>query len=317
MSFARTIGMWCLCFTILCLVPGAAFAADPPAPTITSDVTMGSGGEVPFGTVLTSDADPAGDWYACQTAGPYDVGVGSCIPLATRATTYTITNGSLAGLYIVATPRNALQIDSISHRVVTAVPSFSGGIYGASAGNALNQSYASVWSDTPYGFAMTNGGSFRTIAASGSIAMGDSASGPWTPVDTFLDWSSYAGYTIPDGTVGKYVQVTWTATDVYSASRTTTAEAQILCGPQWSPRPSLKATGVNEGDVVSVVDGTVTHSAGCNVTTSYQWWRQKTDGSDPVKIDGATGSSYTLTASDVGQTAVSYTHLTLPTIYSV
>ena len=305
MSFARTIGMWCLCFTILCLVPGAAFAADPPAPTVTSGViTMGSGGEVPNGTTLTSTANPT-DWYACQSAGPYDKGLAltSCIPLQeTTSTTYLISNGSLDGLYIIAAPSGFPQSYSTAHRVVTAAPSLRGDIYATVGGTISNSMSASLWADPYYAFATTNDVSSRTIVASGSIAMRDSASGPWTPVDTFLDWSSYAGYTIPDGTVGKYVQVTWTATDVYRVSRTTTAEAQIQCGAQWSPRPSLQATGINDGDVLTLAGGTVTHSGGCNLTTTYQWLRYQTDGSNPVKIDGATGSSYTLTASDVGHT---------------
>ncbi len=300
--------MWCLCFTILCLVPGAAFASAPViAPVITPDHTPGSGGEVQPGWLLSTVPDS--DWYACQTAGPYGKGVASCIPLrATSTKTYLIPAGSLEGLYIVATPLgtplDTPLTDSTAHRVVPGDASISGWIY-ASVGNTIaNQSYASVFATPTYAFQMSSGGSYATVATSGSIAMSDSVSGPWTNVvATFGDWSSYAGYTVPDGTVGKFLRATWTATDVYGQSSTTNSNVvQIECGAHWSSAPNMQATGINDGDVLTIVGGTVTHSAGCNLTTTYEWWRHKTDGSDPVKIDGATGSSYTLTASDVGQT---------------
>jgi hypothetical protein len=110
-------------------------------------------------------------------------------------------------------------------------------------------------------------------------------------------------YTLTDTDIGKRIRVRVTATNAAgSRSADSAARGPVLpLAPTNSAPPAIDpSSGLRDGDSVDVVEGA--WSGHGTITTSHQWLRCNAAGSGCVDIAGATGSSYTLTADDVGKT---------------
>ena len=122
----------------------------------------------------------------------------------------------------------------------------------------------------------------------------------WLADDADIQGDTGSTYTLTDDDVGKAISVRATFTDNADNDESLTSEATA----EVEARPNTPATGVPTISGTVQVDETLTADASgiddadglTNVSYSYQWIA---GGSD---IDGATGSSYTLTSSEQGQT---------------
>ena len=122
----------------------------------------------------------------------------------------------------------------------------------------------------------------------------------WIAGGSDIDGATGSTYTLTYGEQGEAIQVRVSFTDDRNNSETRTSEATEAV----SAAPNREATGAPTISGTAQVDETLTaDTSGIadedgldNVSYSYQW---TAGGSD---IDGATGSTYTLTASEQGQT---------------
>ncbi len=159
------------------------------------------------------------------------------------------------------------------------------------------------------------------VVSQGQVLSGSSGSWGGNPMPTYTyqweDCSSTGGscvkvsgatgstYTLTANDVGHTVVVVVTATNSQgqaSASSAPTGVVQAaLSAPTNSGAPAVSGV-VSQGQVLSGSSG----SWGGNPmpTYTYQWEDCSSTGGSCVKISGATGSTYTLTANDVGHTIV-------------
>ncbi|MGH2916717.1 MAG: hypothetical protein ACRDMX_17200, partial [Solirubrobacteraceae bacterium] len=179
---------------------------------------------------------------------------------------------------------------------------------------------------TDYGYdftfttsAVTNVAPGNTVAPSisGTVSQGETltaSTGSWSPTptsyayqwETSTDggsaWSSIAGatassYEIATGDLGNDLRVVVTATDAYGS----TAQASATAGPVASGKPVATTTPrisghADQGQVLSVIS--TWNPAGTSY--AYQWQSSSDGGSTWTDIAGATGSTYTPVAQDVG-----------------
>ena len=118
--------------------------------------------------------------------------------------------------------------------------------------------------------------------------------------DTDIEDATDSTYTLTGGDVGKTIQVKVTFTDDADNQESLTSEATVAV----AAKPNSEPTGLPTISGTPQVDETLTADTSAiadedgltNVSYSYQWIA---GGSD---IAGATGSSYTLTSSEQGQT---------------
>ena len=111
-------------------------------------------------------------------------------------------------------------------------------------------------------------------------------------------------YTLTAEDVGKTIKVRVSFTDDADNNETLTSAATAAV----AARPNTPATGAPTISGTAQVDETLTADVSSindvdgltNVSYSYQWIRN--DGTDDADIGGQTGSTYTLTAEDVGKT---------------
>ena len=111
-------------------------------------------------------------------------------------------------------------------------------------------------------------------------------------------------YTLTAEDVGKTIKVRVSFTDDADNNETLTSAATTAV----AARPNTSATGAPTISGTAQVDETLTADVSSiadvdgltNVSYSYQWIRN--DGTDDADIGGQTGSTYTLTAEDVGKT---------------
>ena len=122
----------------------------------------------------------------------------------------------------------------------------------------------------------------------------------WTADDTDIAGATHSTYTLTSGEQGKTIQVRVTFTDDGGNPETLTSAATAAV----ATKPNSPATGlpsirgiVQVGETLTASTSAIADEDGLDdASFSYQWI---SGGSD---IDGATGSSYTLTSGELGQT---------------
>ena len=122
----------------------------------------------------------------------------------------------------------------------------------------------------------------------------------WIAGGSDIDGATGSGYTLTDSEQGKTIQVRVTFTDDADNAETLTSAATAAV----AAAPNRDATGAPTVNGTPQVDQTLTADTSAitdedgleNVSYRYQWVADSTD------IDGATGSSYTLTDSEQGKT---------------
>ena len=132
---------------------------------------------------------------------------------------------------------------------------------------------------------------------------GASHSYQWMADDVNIQGATGATYTLADGDEGKAikVKVSFTDADGFAESVTSAATAAVSAAPAAANSP---ATGLPTITGTTQVEQTLTADTSAiadedglsNVSYDYQWMAAGSN------IDGATGSTYTLTASQQGQT---------------
>ena len=121
----------------------------------------------------------------------------------------------------------------------------------------------------------------------------------WLADDTGIDGATGSSYTLTSEEVGKAITVRVAFTDdaENEESLTSTATAAVAARPN-SPAtglPTISGTA-QEGETLTADTSGISDSDGLSgVTYSYRWL------ADDTGIDGATGSSYTLTSEEVGK----------------
>ena len=121
----------------------------------------------------------------------------------------------------------------------------------------------------------------------------------WLADDANLEGATGSSYTLTDDEVGKTIKVKVSFTDDANNQESLTSVATTAVTPQ----PNSPATGLPTISGTAQVDETLTaYTSGIadqdgltNVSYSYQWL------ADDANLEGATGSSYTLTDDEVGK----------------
>ena len=122
----------------------------------------------------------------------------------------------------------------------------------------------------------------------------------WMADDVNIDGATGSTYVLANGDAGKTIKVSVSFTDDRDNAETLTSEATVSV----ATAPNRPATGAPTITGTPQVDHTLTAGISdiadedglANVSYSYQWI------SGGSEIDGATGSSYTLTSSELGKT---------------
>jgi hypothetical protein len=227
-------------------------------------------------------------WNDCNSSGT------GCSPIAgATSSSYTL-QPSDVGAYVTATvvASNAggpspIATSGAAGPVLPAAPVVTGapGITGtAQQGNTLSASNG-VWSNNPTGY---------------SYAWQDCNS-PGSGCSPIAGATS-SGYTLASGDVGKYVSVTVTASNSGGHTSVTSAGVgPVLPPPPANTKPPAISGTAEQEDTLSVSNGTWNNSP---TGYSYAWEDCNRAGNDCSPIPGATSSSYTLSAADVGGTVV-------------
>ena len=112
-----------------------------------------------------------------------------------------------------------------------------------------------------------------------------------------------SSYTLPASDVGHTIRVVVTATNAGGSTPATSPQTATVTAPAPPPRrtrrcPAISGTAT-QGQTLTTTNGTWT---GSPTSYAYQWQDCDTSGANCTNITGATSSSYTLTAGDVGHT---------------
>ncbi len=114
--------------------------------------------------------------------------------------------------------------------------------------------------------------------------------------------SNSQAYVLVAGDVGSTMRVQVTATNVGGSTPATSAQTAVVQGPPSAPvntvLPAISGT-TTAGQQLSTTDGTWTGSP--TPTFTYQWRQCDNAGANCTDIGGATNSTYTLVAGDVGE----------------
>ena len=147
----------------------------------------------------------------------------------------------------------------------------------------------------------------QTLVAGNTLADADgvgTVSYQWKANGTAISGATGSGYTLTAADVGKYISVAASYTDGYGTAESVSSLATVaVTHLNRLPTGSVTITGTVQQGQTLIAGNTLADADGVG-TVSYQW---KANG---TAITGATGSSYTLAAADVGKTitvAASYT----------
>ena len=226
-------------------------------------------------------------WRRCNAAGA------SCtdIPSATGST-YTltatdvgstirvvVTGSSTAGTATATAPQTAV-IAALAP-FVTVPPALSGT---TQQGSALTLSQG-TWDGTP---TITYARSWQRCNAAGASCV-------------TIAGQTGTTYTLTATDVGSTIRGVVTATNAGGSTPATTTQSAVITAvpPVNTVIPVVSGTA-RDGQTLSTTNGTWTGSP--TITFGYQWQRCNAAGASCVDIGGATGSTYTATATDVGGT---------------
>ncbi len=259
--------------------PTASFTDSPSSPQTGSPVTFDA-------SRSTCNAAPCS--YAWEDDGPDGSG-GTNWPLGNgQKIQFTFQGTGTKYVRVKVTDANA-RTGTVEHDVVVtnpppSAPSNTGPpvVSGTAVqGNTLNVS-TGTWTNSPTSYAYQ----WQDCAASGC---------------TSISGATSSSYTLQGSDVGDTIDAVVTARNAAgSASATSAKTAAVTAPPPRAPSntgaPVISGTAT-QGNTLTVSNGTWTNSP-----TSYTYRWQDCTASGCANISGATSSSYTLQASDVGDT---------------
>jgi hypothetical protein len=118
---------------------------------------------------------------------------------------------------------------------------------------------------------------------------------------TAISAATLSSYRLASADVGKTVRAVVTATNATgNASATSAASAAITTGPPVTTTAPTVTGTAKDGQTLTTTNGTWAGTA--TITYTRQWKRCNSAGASCTNISGATGTSYTLVAADVGST---------------
>ncbi|OYD80047.1 hypothetical protein CHT98_33300, partial [Azospirillum brasilense] len=239
------------------------------------------------------DGDPLGytyQWYRADDSN----GTNAASIAGATSSSYTLTTSDAHKYLRVAviandgnsnttTAYSAYTAIANSLPVNSAVPSVSGK---ATVGNALTATDG-TWSDADGDNRSFSYQWYRADDSNGTN--GASISG-----------ATGSNYTLTTSDAHKYLRVVVTANDGKGGTQSATSAYTAILNslPVNSAVPTVSGTAT-VGNALSTTDGTWSDADGDNRSFTYQWYRaDDSNGTNGASISGATGSSYTLTASD-------------------
>ena len=253
------------------------------APVITGTAQQGDTLSVSNGTWSNSPSGYSYVWDDCNSSGTV------CSQVAGAASSSYTLQASDVGSTIVAVVTasssggQASATSDIVGPVLPAAPvdTTAPGIGGtAQQGHTLTATNG-AWSNNPTGYSYV----WNDCASSGSGC---------SPIAG----ATSSSYKVASADVGKYVSVTVTASNAGGhGSLTSAAVGPVLPpAPVNTTAPSVSGTAA-QGDTLTVSKGTWSNSPSAYL---YAWEDCGSAGNDCSRIAGATSSSYTLSAADVG-----------------
>ena len=225
-------------------------------------------------------------------------------------------SASLSGFTLGGLTSSGQYGYSFSHSLVAEVLWYSGALTSA------QQSQLVTWLNTKYAFLAPPSPPVSSAPPSitGSLLDGATATatnGTWTGTSPFTfsyQWqrcnstggacanitgATSQAYTIASGDVGSTLKVSVTATNsVGSATATSAASAVVQPGPPVNAAPPTVTGAASQGSTLTAANGTWNGTA--PITFATNWQRCDTSGNNCTNV--ATGTTYVLTASDVGST---------------
>ncbi len=271
----------------------ASFTTNPGTLTNTGPVSIT--GTAKVGEVLTRSAatwSPAPDsrayqWRRCNAGG------GSCADIGgATGTTYTLVAADLGQtIRVVETASKTAYNDGTATSTQT-------GLVGA--GDLTNTSPVAITGTVKVGEALT-----RSVG--GWTPAPDSRAYQWRRCDaaggSCADIAGETGttYTLVAADLGQTIRVVETAskTAYNNATSTSTQTAVVALGDFTNTSPVAITGTVKVGEVLTRSAGGWTPAPD---SYAYQWRRCDSGGGNCVDIGGATGTTYTLVAADLGQT---------------
>jgi Concanavalin A-like lectin/glucanases superfamily len=225
-------------------------------------------------------------WQSCNSSGE------SCtnIPGATSAT-YLLSPSNVGGtLRVLVTATNAIgstNEPSSATAVVAAIPPSNTAppsISGTTIDGQTLTASTGTWSGTP------------PISYAYQWESCDSSGGACSSISG----ATGSTYVLGDGDVGNTLRVTVTASNSGgSASATSAASAVILRAPSNTTAPAVSGT-TQEGQTLTASSGSWVGTE--PISYAYQWESCNSLGEGCLDVPGATESTYTLGAGDVGNT---------------
>jgi hypothetical protein len=235
----------------------------------------------------TTPLSYARQWKRCDSAGASCTDIGGA-----TATTYVLAVADVGKtIRVVLTASNTTgnaSATSIATATVTtaapantALPAISGT---AKEGQLLSASNGS-WTGSA---TITYTYQWQTCNASGASC-------------TAISAATLSSYRLASTDVGKTVRATVTATNATgSSSATSAASAAITTGPPVNTTVPTVTGTAKDGQMLTTANGTWAGTA--TIAYTRQWKRCNSAGASCTNISGATGTTYTLTATDVGKT---------------
>jgi hypothetical protein len=228
-------------------------------------------------------------WQRCNASGEDCANISGATS-STHALTDSDVGSTLVSVVTATNPSGSAQASSAPTSVIkasslvnTEAPTISGT---DKDGSTLTTS-SGVWTGSP---APTFAYQWERCSASGESCASISGATSTT-------------YTLTDSDVGHTIVSVVTATNPSGSVPASSQPTSVIDAvpPTNTEAPSVSGTA-KDGDVLTAARGVWTGKP--TPTYSYQWERCSTSGEGCISISGATGSTYTLTDSDVGHTAV-------------
>ena len=271
---------------------GTATAApvNMAVPAISGSAMQGQSLSTSNGTWSNSPTSYAYQWQDCNSSGA------SCTNVSgATSSSYTLTSSDVnhtmralvaasnTGGSALATSAQTPMVSSPppAAPVNTALPAVSGT---ATQGQTLSTSNG-TWSGSPTGYAYQ----WQDCNSSGASC-------------TNVSGATLSSYTLTSGDVGHTMRAVVTATNTGGSTPATSAPTATVAAPPAPPSntalPAISGSTV-QGQALNVSNGSW---SGSPTGYSYQWRDCDTSGSNCTDISGATSTSYTLAAGDVGHT---------------